>query len=113
MAVDFSSYNNSTASTSVAAYSHGDLNPRHFPSSGVSLTLGLRHSGGLSYNQLSEQKYDNNIYFSRVHDDADPNNQYSMLDNEVSPGNGFMQEQDLQYRNYIVNGSRLLHDFVG
>lgn len=113
MAVDFSSYNNTTASTTVTAYSHGDLTPRHFASNGVSLTLGLRHSGGLSYNPLSEQKYDNNIYFSRVHDDADPNNQYSMLDSEVSPGNGFMQEQDIQYRNYIVNGSRLLHDFVG
>lgn len=113
MAVDFSSYNNATTSTTVAAYSHGDLTPRHFASSGVSLTLGLRHSGGLSYNPLSEQKYDNNMYFSRVHDDADPNSQYSMLDSEVSPGNGFMQEQDMQYRNYIVNGSRLLHDFVG
>lgn len=113
MSVDFSSYNNTTTSTTVAEYSHGDLTPRQFANSGVSLTLGLRHSGGLSYNPLNEQKYDNNIYFSRVQDDADPGSQYSMLDNEVSPGNGFMQEQDIEYRNYIVNGSRLLHDFVG
>eukprot|EP01018_Ginkgo_biloba_P020179 Gb_23074 [translate_table: standard] len=110
IALDFSSYNSNAGST--VTYVHEDLTPRQFSSNGVSLTLGLRHSGGLSFPMGDQQKYSNNLYFSREQDD-DPNNvQYNMLDSHDSPaGNGFI-EQNLQFRNY-VNGSRLLHDFVG
>ncbi|GLJ06717.1 hypothetical protein SUGI_0046110 [Cryptomeria japonica] len=106
MTLDFSSYNITTPNT-MAAYSHEDLNPRSFANGGVSLTLGLHHSGGLSF-PMTDEKYDNNMYFPR--EDA-CSNQYNMLENEGNQGNGFI-ERDLQYRNY-VNGNRLLHDFVG
>ncbi|KAH9326044.1 hypothetical protein KI387_006222, partial [Taxus chinensis] len=110
--LDFSNYNITTPNVTMAAYSEEELTPTQYAnrsSHGVSLTLGLHHSGGLSTFPMSEDhKYDNNIYFSR---DDPCNNQYgTMLENEASQGNGFI-EQDLQFRNY-VNGGRLLHDFV-
>lgn len=106
MTLDFSSYNITTPNT-MGTYSHEELNPRSFANGGVSLTLGLHHSGGIPF-PMSDDKYDNNMYFPR--DDA-CSNQYGMIENEGNHGNGFM-ERDLQYRNY-VNGNRLLHDFVG
>lgn len=95
--IDFSSYNHSSAMG--GRYSHEDFTPR-FGSAGVSLTLGLRHSGG-------QEKYSNGLYISRDDAAADSNHHYNIHDShDQGYGSGF-DAQDMQFRKHV--GSQLLH----
>eukprot|EP00252_Welwitschia_mirabilis_P016998 TRINITY_DN3779_c0_g1_i1.p1 TRINITY_DN3779_c0_g1~~TRINITY_DN3779_c0_g1_i1.p1 ORF type:complete len:744 (+),score=75.68 TRINITY_DN3779_c0_g1_i1:1451-3682(+) len=92
-----------------ATYPAENLN-RHYANNGVSLTLGLRHSG-LSYPLSEPVKYSSSSIYQEAHDNQHHHRQqqFQLLENdEEEQRNGFI-DQDLQYRHY---GNRLLHDFV-
>ncbi|GLJ42351.1 hypothetical protein SUGI_0877060 [Cryptomeria japonica] len=88
-------------------YSHEELTPRQIGShAGVSLTLGLRHSGG-------QEKYNNGLYLSRDDSAPDTNHHFNIHHhgNDQGYGNHGFDTQNIQFRKHVE--SQLLHDFVG
>eukprot|EP01018_Ginkgo_biloba_P034446 Gb_39741 [translate_table: standard] len=98
--VDFSSYNHNAGMG--GRYSHEDLTPRQIGSAGVSLTLGLRHSGG-------QEKYNNGVFLSREDSAPESSHHYNIHESQEGYGSGF-DPQNMHFRKHI--GNQLLHDFV-